>query len=182
MRIIAGELGGRLIKVPKSKLVRPTTDKNKEAIFNYLTNKLDFSELKVCDLYAGTGSLGLEALSRGAIEVHFVEQNFVVYKNLQQNIETLSVDDRTKIFKMSCLRFSSLAEHSQYDLIIADPPFFKDDIHIVVENLIKNNFLSANGSLIIERSIQTKDNDIDKFKIEPFKKLGDSLIYEFNIT
>jgi 16S rRNA (guanine966-N2)-methyltransferase len=182
MRIIAGELGGRSIKVPKSKLVRPTTDKNKEAIFNYLTNKLDFGELKVCDLYAGTGSLGLEALSRGAKEVHFVEQNFVVYKNLQHNIETLSVENRTKVFKMSCLRFSSLAEHCQYDLIIADPPFFKDDIHIVVDNLIKNNFLSPNGHLLIERSIQTKIKDIDKFKIEPFKKLGDSLIYEFSIA
>ncbi len=163
MRIIAGELGGRSIKVPKSKLVRPTTDKNKEAIFNYLTNKLEFGVLKVCDLYAGTGSLGLEALSRGAKEVHFVEQNFVVYKNLQHNIETLSVKDRTKIFKMSCLRFSSLAEHQQYDLIIADPPFFKDDIHKVVDNLIKNNFLSPNGYLLIERSIQTKNKDIDKF-------------------
>lgn len=182
MRIIAGELGGRSIKVPKSKLVRPTTDKNKEAIFNYLTNKLEFGVLKVCDLYAGTGSLGLEALSRGAKEVHFVEQNFVVYKNLQHNIETLSVEDRTKIFKMSCLRFSSLAEHQRYDLIIADPPFFKDDIHKVVDNLIKNNFLSPNGYLLIERSIQTKNKDIDKFRIEPFKKLGDSLIYEFSIA
>ncbi|MCW8849452.1 MAG: 16S rRNA (guanine(966)-N(2))-methyltransferase RsmD [Melioribacteraceae bacterium] len=182
MRIIAGELGGRSIKVPKSKLVRPTTDKNKEAIFNYLNNKLDFSEIKVCDLYAGTGSLGLEALSRGAKEAHFVEQNFIVYKNLQQNIEALSVQERTKIFKMSCLKFSNLAEHSQYDLIIADPPFFKDDIHKVLENLMKNNFLSPNGSLIIERSIQTKEKDIDNFKIEPFKKLGDSLIYEFNIN
>ena len=180
MRIIAGEFGGRSIKFPKSKLVRPTTDKNKEAIFNYLTNKLDFDELKVCDLYAGTGSLGLEALSRGAKEVHFVEQNFVVFKNLQHNIDSLDVADRTKIFKMSCLKFSCLTEHCQYDLIIADPPFFKDDIHIVVENLIKNKFLSSDGYLLIERSVQTKDKDIDKFKIEPFKKLGDSLIYEFN--
>lgn len=182
MRIIAGELGGRIIKVPKSKLVRPTTDKNKEAIFNYLNNKLNFSELKVCDLYAGTGSLGLEALSRGAQEVHFVEQNFIVYKNLQENIESLDVDDRTKIFKMPCLKFSSLAEHTQYNLIIADPPFFKDDIHQVVENLLKNNFLSPNAYLIIERSVQTKEKDIEKFRIEPFKKLGDSLIYEFNIV
>ena len=180
MRIIAGEFGGRSIKVPKSKLVRPTTDKNKEAIFNYLTNKLDFSELKVCDLYAGTGSLGLEALSRGAEEIHFVEQNFVVYKNLQNNIDSLEVSDKTKIFKMTCIKFSTLSAHSQYDLILADPPFFKDDIHKVVENLFKNNFLSEGGTLLIERSIQTKEKDIDAFKTEPIKRLGDSLIYELS--
>ena len=138
MRIIAGKLGGRSIKVPKSKLVRPTTDKNKEAIFNYLTNKIDFSELKVCDMYAGTGSLGLESISRGAQEVHFVEQNFNVYNNLIYNIDTLSV--------------------------------------------IHNNYLAVGGILIIERSIQTKDEDVKNFGIEPFKKLGDSLIYEFNFS
>lgn len=179
MRIIAGELRGRLIKVPKSKLVRPTTDKTKESIFNYLTNKIDFSDMKVCDLYAGSGSLGLEALSRGAAEVHFVEQNFQIYKNILSNIETFGVSERTKVFKMPCTKFSSIKEHSQYDLIIADPPFFKDDIYKVVDNLKENNFLVKNGILLIERSIQTKKEDVENFKQEPFKKLGDSLIYEF---
>lgn len=182
MRIIAGKLGGRTIKVPKSKLVRPTTDKNKEAIFNYLTNKIDFSELKVCDMYAGTGSLGLESISRGAQEVHFVEQNFNVYNNLLYNIDTLSVTESTRVFKMSCLKFSDISDHSQYDLILADPPFFKNDIYRVVTNLINNNYLAVDGILIIERSIQTKDEDVKNFGIEPFKKLGDSLIYEFNFS
>lgn len=182
MRIIAGELGGRIIKVPKSKLVRPTTDKNKEAIFNYLTNKIDFSELKVCDMYAGTGSLGLESISRGAQEVHFVEQNYNVYNNLLSNIETLSVAERSRVFKMSCLKFSDISDHDQYDLIIADPPFFKNDIHKVVANLIDNNYLTVGGILIIERSVQTKNEDVKNFGIEPFKKLGDSLIYEFNFS
>jgi len=179
MRIIAGELKGRILKVPKSKLIRPTTDKTKESIFNYLVNQIDFNEIKVCDLYAGSGSLGLESVSRGASEVHFVEQNFQIYKNLLNNIETLDVSRRTKVFKMSCLKFSCIKEHSQYDLIIADPPFFKDDIYDVIDNLRKNNFLKSNGILLVERSVQTEKNDIKNFKIEPFKKLGDSLIYEF---
>ncbi|MCB0731183.1 MAG: 16S rRNA (guanine(966)-N(2))-methyltransferase RsmD [Ignavibacteriae bacterium] len=182
MRIIAGKFGGRIIKVPKSKLVRPTTDKNKEAIFNYLENKIDFDESLVCDLYAGSGSLGFEALSRGALEVHFVEQNFQIYKNLIDNIESLKVKEETKVFKMSCIKFSSLKNLPQYDLIIADPPFFKDDIYKVLNNLIENKFVHENGTIIIERSIQTKDEDIKNFKIEPIKKLGDSLIYEFNFS
>jgi len=182
MRIIAGKFKGRTIKVPKSKLVRPTTDKNKESIFNYLVNKINFDNIKVCDFYAGSGSLGLEALSRGAGEVHFIEKNFQIYKNLLQNIESLDVPEWTKVFKMSSLKFSSLEDHIKYDLIIADPPFFKDDIYQVVENIKTNRLLLEDGILIIERSIQTEEADTENFGQKPFKKLGDSLIYEFNFS
>lgn len=182
MRIIAGEFGGRTIRMPKSKLVRPTTDKNKESIFNYLTNKIDFENILVCDLYAGSGSLGLEAVSRGAKLVHFIEQNYGISKNLQQNIENLSVEERTKIFKMSALKFSNIKDHLRYNLVIADPPFFKDDIHLVTLNLLNNNFLQEDGILIIERSVQTKTKDVSNFGRDPIKKLGDSLIYEFNFS
>ena len=181
MRIIAGEFRGRTIKMPKSKLVRPTTDKNKESIFNYLTNQIDFDGIIVCDMYAGSGSLGIEALSRGADTIHFVEQNFQIYKNLLYNINSLKASERTKVFKMSCLKFASTSE-MKYDLIIADPPFFKDDIHKVVEKIIENKLVNPGGRLIIERSIQTEQKDIENFKIEPFKKLGDSLIYEYNFS
>jgi 16S rRNA (guanine966-N2)-methyltransferase len=182
MRIIAGEFKGHTIKVPKSKLVRPTTDKTKESIFNYLSNIIDFENLKVLDLYAGSGALGLEALSRGAAEVHFVEKNYPVYKNLIGNIDFLKVSHRTKIFKLSCIKFSSIKANGGYDLILADPPFFKDDIYEVVKNLKKNNYLNENGILLIERSVQTKANDVNNFDIEPIKKLGDSLIYQFDFS
>jgi len=182
MRIIAGEFKGHTIKVPKSKLVRPTTDKTRESIFNYLTNKIDFDDIRVLDLYAGSGSLGLESLSRGASEVHFVEKNYPIYKNLIGNIEFLKVTDRIKIFKLSCVKFSSMKKNSGYDLILADPPFFKDDIYEVVENLKENDFLNENGLLLIERSVQTKDNDIKNFNAEPIRKLGDSLIYQFDFS
>lgn len=182
MRIIAGEFKGHTIKVPKSKLVRPTTEKTRESIFNYLTNQIDFENIKVLDLYAGSGSLGLEALSRGASEVHFVEKNYPIYKNLISNIEFLKVSNRIKIFKLSCVKFSSIEENAGYDLILADPPFFKDDIYEVVKNLKEYNFLNENGLLLIERSVQTKENDIDNFHIEPIKKLGDSLIYQFDFS
>jgi 16S rRNA (guanine966-N2)-methyltransferase len=179
MRIIAGNFKGRIIKMPKSKLVRPTTDRNKEAIFNYLQNKIDFEDITVCDLYAGSGSLGFESLSRGAANIHFVEQNFQVYKNLLDNIKSLEVEDSTKAFKMDCKKFSSIKETYKYDLILADPPFFKDDIYIVFANLLENNFLKKDGILIIERSVQTKKEDVKNFKMEPIRKLGDSLIYEY---
>ena len=179
MRIIAGEFKGRIIKVPKSKLVRPTTERNKESIFIYLENKIDFFGITVCDLYAGSGSLGLEALSRGAKEVHFVENNFQIYKNLRENLEKIGVEQRSKTFKTSCRSFSKMIDHQKYDLIIADPPFFKYDIYEVVENILSNSFLKQGGILIIERSVQTEEKDSKEMNLKPIKKLGDSLIYEF---
>jgi 16S rRNA (guanine966-N2)-methyltransferase len=178
MRIIAGLLKGRTIKFPKSKLVRPTTDKAKESIFNSLSNYIDFDGIEVCDIYAGSGSLGLEALSRGAAKADFIEKNYHVYKVLAENIKSLNVTEHCKIFKMEAVKFSQMKTHSAYDLILADPPFFKDDIYLVVENLIKNSYLKANGRIIIERSVQTEREDKEAFKLEPFKKIGDSLIYQ----
>jgi len=179
LRIIAGIYGGRKVKFPNSKLVRPTTDKVKESLFNYLYNQIDFDEIKVCDIYAGSGSLGLEALSRGAGEVHFVEKNFQVAKVLKENIDSLDASSECRIFNMEAIKFSTLNEHIQYELILADPPFFKNDIHLVVKNILKNNYLTEDGILIIERSVQTKNEDIEGFGIEPFKQIGDSLIYKY---
>ncbi len=179
MRIISGYYRGRTIKFPKSKLVRPTTDKNKEAMFNWLNNRIDFDEITACDIYAGSGSLGLEILSRGADEVHFIEKDFHVYKMLTENINSLDAMEYCKVFKTEALRFSQSENHIKYDLIIADPPFFKDDILKVVPNLLKNGFLAEDGMLMVERSIQTEKEDLEGFLKEPIKRLGDSLIYVF---
>ena len=179
MRIISGIHKGRILKTPSSKFTRPTTDKTKGVIFNYLNNYIDFEDIAVCDIYAGSGSLGFEALSRGAATVHFIEKNFPVVKILQENINTVRVTDQCRIFKMEALKFSKLADHEQYDLILADPPFFKDDIHEVVGNIIDNGFIAVGGRMIIERSVQTEKKDIQLFEKEPFKKVGDSLLYEF---
>jgi 16S rRNA (guanine966-N2)-methyltransferase len=179
MRIIAGKFKGRIVKFPKSNLVRPTTDKNKESIFNYLVHSIDFDGIQVCDIYAGSGSLGLEALSRGASEVHFIEKDFHVSKMLQENISSLDADEQCKIFRMDAIRFSKMSEHSKYDLILADPPFFKDDIYLVIKNILLNDFLNEEGIILVERSIQTQKEDQENFGHEPFKRLGDSLIYLF---
>ena len=181
MRIIAGRYRGHPVKFPKSKLVRPTTDKNKEAIFNMLKRYVFFDGIKVCDIYAGSGSLGLEALSRGATEVHFVEKDFKVQKMLMENIKSLKATEVCKVFKMEAVRFSKLKEHEKYDLIIADPPFFKHDIHDVFKNILNNNFLEKDGVFLIERSVQTKDLDEKAFGQKAIKRLGDSLIYIFTL-
>jgi len=178
LRIISGEFKGRFINVPKSNLIRPTTDRVRETLFNLLNNMIDFSGIKVLDLYAGSGSLGLECLSRGAKEIYFVEKNFVIYKNLFENINSLNVESQCKIFKMPSVKFSQRLPENKYDLILADPPFFKDDIYSVVDNIKTNGFLNPESFMVIERSIQTKEKDIINFNIEPFKIIGDTCLYK----
>jgi 16S rRNA (guanine966-N2)-methyltransferase len=177
MRIISGKFKGRIITSPNSKYIRPMTDRVRVTLFDILSNKIDFNSAKVLDIYSGSGSLGLECLSRGADEVHFVEKNFTIYKNLAKNIESLVVEDLCRIFKMEALKFSRMEEHKKYDLIFADPPFFKDDIYDVSDNLQTNNFLVEGGLIIIQRSIQTKVKDKLHFEAEPFKIIGDSCLY-----
>jgi len=178
LRITSGYLKGRYINVPKSDLVRPTTERVRETIFNILNNRMSFEGIKVLDMYAGSGALGFECLSRGAEEVHFVEKNSVIYRTLEDNMKLLQAEDNCKIFKMSAIKFSSLQKNVEYDLILADPPFFKDDIYNVVGNILNNKCLRSDCFMIIERSIQTKQKDIENFKVEPFKIIGDACLYE----
>lgn len=182
LRITSGSLKGRFINVPKSDLIRPTTEKVRQTIFNILNNKISFEAIKVLDIYAGSGALGFECLSRGAGEIHFVEKNPVIYRTLNENIKSLQAENNCKIFKMSALKFSAQKLNVRYDLILADPPFFKNDIYNVVENLLNNGYLHNNCLMIIERSIQTKQKDIENFKVQPFKIIGDACLYEITYS
>lgn len=180
LRIIAGELGGRFIQAPDNKGTRPTTDRVRETFFNILNNLFDFENARALDLYAGSGALGFEALSRGAERVHFVEKNFNVYKNLQKNIASLGVKDAANAYKSDVVKFTAAAEQHSYDLILADPPFFNYDIHQAVKNILEGEVLSEDGLMLIERSIQTEEKDAEGFGKESFKRIGDTLLYSFS--
>ena len=97
---------------------------------------------------------------------------------MEANIKLLDAVDNCKLYKMPALKFSMLKREYVYDLIFADPPFFKDDIYNVVENILSNKYLCAESIILIERSIQTKEKDIKHFKAEPFKIIGDACLYE----
>lgn len=178
LRIISGIFKGRLINVPQSKEIRPTTDRVRETLFNLLNNRIDFDDIEVLDFYSGSGSLGLECISRGAKHVTFIERNFQIYKNLIENIKSLGIENQTKVVKSEAGDYSKRLPEKQYDLIIADPPFFKDDIYLVVENVLNNKYLKSDSRMIIERSIQTKQKDIENFKTDPFKIIGAACLYE----
>lgn len=179
IRIISGIFKGRFINVPASKFIRPTTDRVRETLFNLLNNRINFKGISVLDLYAGSGSLGLECLSRGAASVHFVEKNAVIYNNLNENIRSLGASEECTIYRMEAVRFTETFRNNKYDLILADPPFFKDDIYKAAANILKYEFLQDEESpFFIERSVQTKIKDQEMFNKEPLKIIGDTCLYE----
>lgn len=119
MRIIAGEWRGRALVAPTGQATRPTADRTREALFSMLTSRLgDFEGLKVADLFAGTGALGLEALSRGAACCTFVEQDRAALAALTANIERLGASDRAVVRAQSALSVSG-----SFDLVMLDPPY-----------------------------------------------------------
>jgi len=121
IRIIAGEFKGRRLKTPATDKVRPTGDRVREAWFSILQRSLRGA--RVLDLFAGTGALGLEALSRGAATADFVELHRLALASLKANIKTLAVEDRAAIHKVDALRFAERLHRGQYDVAFADPPY-----------------------------------------------------------
>jgi 16S rRNA (guanine966-N2)-methyltransferase len=130
MRIIAGTFRGRRLQSPKDPRVRPTADRVREAWMSILQDALPGS--RVLDLYAGSGALGLEALSRGATSVDFVELNPPSLAALKANIAGLKVEPRTTVYRGDALRFAGRLQPAAYDIVLADPPYDRDDARRLV--------------------------------------------------
>jgi 16S rRNA (guanine966-N2)-methyltransferase len=124
MRIVAGQFGGRRLAMPKDARVRPTADRVREAWMSILGNELDGA--RVLDLYAGSGALGLEALSRGADSATFVELNPASLRALEQNIATLGVADAVTVHRADAMRFVERLPPGAFDVVLADPPYTAD--------------------------------------------------------
>ena len=124
MRIVAGEYGGRRLVVPKDERVRPTADRVREAWMSILGNALP--DARVLDLFAGSGALGLEALSRGAAHVTFVELHPASLRALDHNIAALGVADAVTVHRGDAMRFVERTADDAFDVVLADPPYSID--------------------------------------------------------
>lgn len=125
MRIISGQFRGRRLEIPKDPRVRPTADRVREAWMSILHEALPGA--RFLDLYAGSGALGLEALSRGASQADFVEVSQPSLRALKSNIASLGVEARTTIHRGDALRFAERLAPGAYDVACADPPYTRDD-------------------------------------------------------
>ena len=153
MRIISGKYKGRRISAPTNITARPTTDFAKEGLFNLLNNRIDFEGIDVLDLFAGTGSISIEFVSRDCNSVISVELNdrhcnFIRKVCAELKINNLSLV-KTDVFKFisSC--------HSQFDMIFADPPYELDNIAEIPGLIFSHNLLKSDGLFVLEHSSKT---------------------------
>ncbi len=152
MRIITGKFKkANLFSVP-GKTARPTTDYIKEVIFSVISS---CSGKSILDLYAGSGSLGFEAMSRNAEFVDFVDFSDKSIKTMKRNIEKLKCTSECKIHRKKVSPFLNSCE-KKFDLIFMDPPYNKDLVNITIEKIIENELLTKNGHIVIEHSPREK--------------------------
>jgi 16S rRNA (guanine966-N2)-methyltransferase len=148
VRIIAGEWRGRGLQAPDGQGTRPTADRTRETLFSMLVSRLgSFDGLRVADLYAGSGALGLEALSRGAAHATFVETQAGALRAIRANLLALQAESRSEVITLSAAKLV----HSQpFDVIFADPPYASGSGTAVVEAVRHANWLAPGGWLAIE--------------------------------
>lgn len=156
MRVIGGNARGRRLKVPKGQTLRPTAARVKEALFNILPH--DLSGAKVLDLFAGTGNVSIEALSRGAAAAILVDLSGESGKVIRENVRRLGLADRTKVWIMPAARALRLLvrQGATFDLIFLDPPYERRWIDKTLKIIAQGELLRESGVLIAEHSIREK--------------------------
>jgi 16S rRNA (guanine966-N2)-methyltransferase len=154
MRIVGGRLGGRPLAAPKSQNVRPTSDRLREAVFNILAHRYDdpVTNARVLDLFAGTGALGLEAMSRGAVFALFIDDGAEARALLRQNVETLGLGGVTRIFRRDATRLGAVHPNQPFGLVFLDPPYRKGLAEASLASLRDGGWLLPNALAVVEEA------------------------------
>ena len=186
MRVIGGDLKGKKLLIPLDKSTRPLKDMVRESIFNILNHSSKVSKnvnnSKVLDLFSGTGSFGIECLSRGAKEVIFFENYSNSLKILKKNIFNLKLEDKTKVYESNAydLKETNL-KNEIFDIIFLDPPFKDKEINILIEQIKMLKIANINTLIIIHRNKKSVDNISKSLNVLDEKNYGLSKILFSNL-
>ncbi len=152
MRVISGMLKGRRLTAPDGMATRPTADRIKESVFNILAGSVQTK--RVLDLFAGTGALGIEALSRGAASAVFVDQAKAALSAIRCNIRKLGLGNRTRVIQWNILKNLNclIPEQNAFDLVFMDPPYETNAVSPALAGLMSCGALTAGARLVIEHS------------------------------
>lgn len=157
MRIISGTAGGRRLKGPPSHATRPMTDKIRGAVFNML-GSLGVEPVKVLDLYAGTGAIGIEALSRGAIFADFVDMGREPARVIRENLASTGFADRARVHHMSVATYVERGKDS-YDFIVMDPPYADPEIIPTLEQVAASRLVQSGTIIVLGHSPRVEPPD-----------------------
>ena len=179
MRIISGELGGRRIKTLERSGLRPTTDRVRESVFSILTSRLAFDGIDVLDLFAGSGALGIEALSRGASHCTFVESDRRTAMLIETNLRELGVESRGRVIARDALKFVASCE-KRFDLVLADPPYAAAVFDQLVHEVFARGLVLEHGLFLLEHSSTMRPRTPGNARIEASREFGDSAVTIFS--
>ena len=179
IRIISGKIGGRNLKTSDNKNLRPTPAKMREQLFSWLRPLInDF----IClDLFAGSGALGIEAISNGAQKVIFIEQNQDIYNSLKRNCSELNILEEVELYRQSAENYVRRVKDIKFDLILLDPPYNRNYINILLPKIIEK-FVKKGSYIFIE--MNSHDEEVYHESMELLKEAssGDSTgrLYQIN--
>ena len=173
MRVIAGRVKGRALRSPKSSSVRPTTGLVRGAIFSILQPMVD-DDWQAADLYAGTGALGIEALSRGATWVDFVEQNPRCCAAIRKNLATMELKSQARVYCCSVKKALSLLDRV-YDVIFLDPPYSDYSTPDFLKDLFASSIVGAKSTVVVQFTTrQPLPEQFGRFRLLKAKEYGDT--------
>ena len=180
MRIISGKFKGRKIFEPVDLKTRPLKDLTKESIFNIIKHsnliKVDIENSNILDLFSGTGSFGLECISRGASKVTFFENYKSVIKILKKNIHNFGCEKKTNIIEKDIFNKKKFYFDEKFEIIFLDPPYKEKKITNIINRIYELNIIKKNGIIILHRHKREKDKFPNKFKPFIEKNYGISKI------
>ena len=180
MRIVGGKHKGKKLFTPKSDKTRPTSDRVREALFNRLVHGIEDFELdgvRVLDLFAGTGALGLEALSRGGSFAVFIEQAIEPRGLIRRNIELLECTGQTKLFRRDATHLGPLKRFEPFDLIFLDPPYNKGLGEQALTSALEGGWIKDNALLVLEESKNAEINWPVSLTLIDTRTFGDTHIH-----
>lgn len=180
MRIIAGEWRGRPLRAPQGDTTRPTADRTRETLFSMLASRLgSFEGLFVADLFAGSGALGLEALSRGAERALFVEQDAAALRTLRENIAALRAQPRCDVRAGSVLALGPAKQAP--DLVLIDPPYESGAGAVALDKLRRLGWIAPGAWISVETS-RRETIDVKGFEVDAVRDSGKARLHLLRLT
>lgn len=179
MRIVAGKFRGKQLTSPSDESIRPTADRVRESMFNILASRLGpvFSDIRVLDLFAGTGALGLEALSRGASHVTFVDTGAEARGLIRDHIEAFGAGGITKLLRRDATDLGKPGTFGQFNLVFLDPPYGKGLGELALAQLAANGWLAPGATIVFEESVEAAPAIPRGFTLDDRREYGAAAVH-----
>ncbi len=178
MRVISGVYKGRILKTVSDLSVRPATDRVKQTLFDMLANRVEMNGANVLDLFAGSGGLGIEALSRGAARATFVERDEDAAHFINQNIRMIGCEGQATLVETDAFSFINRCTES-FDLIFADPPYKFEETLQIPQMIFSRKLIAQHGYLLIEHTNELRFESTPLYAAGPEKRFGKTLVTFF---